>query len=135
MKTDRPKLTILLDEGAPVQAAEPFRHRGHSVFLHQDKLTPGAPDETVVVTAIAHAAILVAVDRDMQGFAKRFGAPMQNEKYSRLDLLFLGCRPHHYAARLDQAMDFIELEWAFRQAKPTRRLWVNVEDHRLITYR
>ncbi len=118
-----------------MQAAEPFRARGHDVLLHQDTLSPGASDEAVVTTAIAHGAILVAVDRDMQGFAKRFGAPTQNEKYGKLDLLFLGCRHHHHEARLEQAMGFIELEWTYSQQKPTRRLWLNIEDHRMTTYR
>ena len=89
----------------------------------------------VVAAAISRSAILVALDRDMQRFTKRFGAPPLTEKYAGLDLLFLGCRVGFYAARLEQAMDFIELEWSYRQRKPTRRLWINVEDHRLTTYR
>ncbi len=85
--------------------------------------------------AIAEKAMLIAVDRDMKAFVRRFGAPNENEKYESLDLLFLGCATRTCKARLEQALDLIELEWSFSRAKPTRRMWVTIEDHRMTTYR
>lgn len=135
MTPNQTPLTILLDEGAPIQAAEPFHRRGHKVLKHNDVLPSGATDAQVVAMAMSEEAILVAVDRDMKAFVRRFGAPNDNEKYESLNLLFLGCAIRTCKARVAQALDLIELEWDFRCGKPTRCMWVTIEDHRITTYR
>jgi hypothetical protein len=39
------------------------------------------------------------------------------------------------AKRFDQAMSFIEHEWSFACEKPSRRMWVDIEPRKLVSYR
>lgn len=127
----------MLDEGTPVPAAEPFIERGHQVIYHGDVLFSGADDGLVVAHAILNDAALIAVDADMRRMVRRFGAPSQahTEKYHRLNLISIRCNEVLAAKRLAQAMSFIEHEWRFAYEKTARRMWVDIESHRLITYR
>lgn len=127
--------TVLLDEGTPVKAADPFLHRGHRVIYHSDVLAGGATDDVVVVTAILKKAILIAVDGDMKRMVKRFGAPNNHEKYSKLNLVFVSCKEVLAAKRLKHALTFIEGEWRVACEKSSRRLWVDIGAHSLTTYR
>ncbi len=135
MTTKKPPLTVLLDEGTPVLAAQPFLTRNHKVIYHSDVLVSGSKDEIVVATAIVNKAALIAVDLDMKRFVRRFGSPNVSEKYQKLDLIFVGCNETLAAKRLEHAMSFIEHEWQVRCGKLARRLWVDVGAHRLSTYR
>jgi len=125
----------MLDEGTPVPAAAPFVERGHQVIHHNDVLDSGANDELVVATAILNQAVLIAVDADMRRMVKRFGAPGPTERYSRLSLLSIRCNEVMAAKRLANAMSLIEHEWDFACEKAARRMWVDIEPHKLITYR
>jgi predicted nuclease of predicted toxin-antitoxin system len=128
-------LTILLDEGTPVLAASPFQARGYTVIHHANVLDSGAKDEVVVVTAIINNAILIAVDADMKRMVRRFGSPNNSEKYAKLDLIFISCNEVLATKRLEHAMSFIENEWKVACEKAARRLWVDVGEHRLTSYR
>ena len=79
MTAGKHKLTVLLDEGAPVPAATPFLVRGHQVIYHNDVLEPGAKDDVVCYTAVLNKAVLIVIDRDMKQLAKRFGAPNKKQ--------------------------------------------------------
>jgi predicted nuclease of predicted toxin-antitoxin system len=125
----------MLDEGTPVPAADPFVERGHQVIHHSDVLDSGASDDLVVATAILNQAVLIAVDADMRRMVKRFGAPGPTERYSRLSLISIRCNEVMAAKRLAHAMSFIEHEWDFACEKAARRMWVDIEPHKLITYR
>jgi hypothetical protein len=102
----------LLDEGTPILSATPFLDRGHRVIYHGDVLSGGASDEVVVATAILSKAALIAVDLDFKRVVKRFGSPNSSEKYSKFDLIFIGCDPVMASKRIEHAMSFIENEWA-----------------------
>ena len=129
-------LVILLDEGAPVPTAEPFLARLHGVIYHHEVLESGATDERVASMAILNKATLIAVDGDMRRIVRRFGAPGGGrERYSGLNLISVRCNEVLAAKRLDKAMSFIEHEWRFACEKASRRMWVDVEAHKLITYR
>ena len=135
MSQTETRLTILLDEGAPVPAGEPFSSRGHHVIQHAQVLAKGARDKDVVAAAIANSAILLATDADMKGLARRFGGPNLSEHYPELNLIFLSCGEVQAQKRLQGVMDFIEHEWAFAVEKKARRLFIDVGLHRLTTYR
>lgn len=137
MSTKPKKLIVLLDEGTPVGVAKPFRDRGHWVIYHHEVLFPMASDEEVVRAAILNEAALIAVDLDMKRLVKRYGAPqnVENEKYPKLNLIFMTCDGVLAQKRMAHAMTFIENEWAVCCEKTARRLWVNIEPHRLSTYR
>lgn len=137
MRAKPKKLTVLLDEGAPLGVAQPFADRGHWVIRHQEVLFPSASDEDVVRAAILNKATLIAVDADMKRLVKRYGSPqnIENEKYPHLNLIFLTCEGVMAEKRMAHAMTFLENEWSFCCEKAARRLWVNIDPHRLSTYR
>lgn len=128
-------LVVLLDEGTPVPAARPFHQRKHGVIFHHQVLASGATDQEVAAAAILNEAVLVAVDADMRRMVRRFGTPGRNERYSKLSLIHIRCNEVMAAKRLDQAMSFIEHEWSFACQKPSRRMWVDIEPHKLVSYR
>ena len=135
MKRDGPQLKVLLDEGAPHSAAEPFAQSGYKTIFHGDVLDNGASDEMVAITAMLNEAVLIAVDLDMKRLARRFGAARDGGKFEKLDLIWIGCDPVMAAKRLSHSMSFIEHEWEVRCEKAARRMWVSIENHRLTTYR
>jgi predicted nuclease of predicted toxin-antitoxin system len=137
LNTTSQQLTILLDEGTPIGVAAPLKEHGHRVIRHHEVLFPMATDEEVVKAAILNGAALIAVDADMKRLVKRYGAPQntENEKYPRLNLIFLTCEGVLAEKRMAHAMTFLESEWSFCCQKSARRLWINIEPHRLSTYR
>ena len=142
-------LIVLLDEGTPILAAAPFLDRGHQVIYHGDVLNNGTKDDVVAATAILNSAALIATDLDMRRLVRRFGAPNDGSRFKKLDLIFVGCDPElnlyivgtgnpnpvMAEKRLAHAMSFIENEWYIRCERVARRLWVSIENHRLISYR
>jgi hypothetical protein len=128
-------LVVLLDEGAPIQIAEPFRAGGHRVILHGDVLSPSAKDDVVAATAIQNNAVLIAVDRDMRQLAKRWGNAQDGGRYKRLSLIFFGCNPALAAGRAENAMTLIEHEWAFSCEKVARTMRIEIQSHLIKTYR
>jgi hypothetical protein len=129
------RLTVLLDEGAPILAGRPFSERDHQVIHHADVLDSGASDELVAAAAILNQAALIAIDRDMKRLVRRFGSPSSGPRFNRLDLIFMGCDAVMASKRLEHAMSFIENEWSVRCEKAARRLWLSIDNHRLTTYR
>lgn len=129
------EISVLLDEGTPIEAASAFLKRKYRVIYHSDVLSSGAKDELVVATAILNNSILIATDADMKRLVKRFGAPNNSPKYSKLNLIFINCGEELAWKRIEQAMTFIECEWDFVCQKPPRRLWVDIGRHRLTSYR
>lgn len=135
MKTKSPNLVILLDEGTPIQAAEPFLTQGHQVIFHGDALSPGAKDEQVAAVAILNNAILIALDRDMRQMAKRFGNATSGGKFTKLNLIFLNCNPVLGPKRLEQFVSYIEHEWRIVSQKAARNLWIDIGPHYIRSYR
>lgn len=129
------KLRLMLDEGAPVPVAAPFLARGHQVIYHAEVLEPGAKDGVVCYTAMINKAVLIVVDRDMKQLAKRFGAADKDNKFPRLNLIYVSCNEVLAAKRLDHAMSFIENEWSVACQKAARRMWVDIGPHCLRSYR
>jgi len=128
------ELIVLLDEGTPILSGDPFLEKGYRVIYHADVLEPSANDEVVAATAILNKAALIAVDLDMRRLVRRFGKPDDN-RFKSLDLIFVHCDAVMTAKRVAHAMSFIENEWSVRCEKAARRLWVNIDNHRLTTYR
>jgi predicted nuclease of predicted toxin-antitoxin system len=135
VKGNRQSLTVLLDEGTPVLSANPFLSRGYQVIHHAEVLESGASDEIVAAMAILNNAALIAVDLDMKRLVRRFGSPSNGPKFKKLDLIFIGCDAVMAEKRLEHAMSFVENEWSVRCEKAARRMWVNIDSHRLTTYR
>ena len=125
----------MLDAGAPDSVGQVFRERGHYVLLHRDVLPEKSPDKLVCITAVQNEAILIAVDSDMTRLVHRYGTAPQNARFKGLHLIRLGCSGPMAAERCAQAMDLIEAEWAFANAKTARRLWIDICNHWIKTCR
>lgn len=128
-------LKVLLDEGAPRLAGDPFLRRGHQVIYHGEVCEGGASDEVVAALSIHNEAILIAIDNDMKRLVRRFGNPNNNEKFHPLHLISIGCDEVLAAKRIDYAMTFIEHEWDICRQKKARLLWIDIRPHRLASYR
>jgi hypothetical protein len=103
-----------------------FRNHGHAVILHREALPEKSTDAVVCATALA---ILVAIDGDMKTFAKRFGISQGSTRFARLNIVRLCCNEVMSAKRLEQAMSFVEHEWAISEKKKASRLWVEIGPH------
>lgn len=128
-------MRFLFDEGIPDPARLPLEALGHEVILHRHVLPQGAPDDAVCATALRRQAILVAMDADMKAFARRYGGGGGNERFKGLNLLRLRCAEVQAEQRLAQALSLIEHEWDYAIRKRARRLWIEIEAHRIHTYR
>ena len=135
MKDKEQSIKVLLDEGTQAPVALPFLNRSHEVIHHSDVLDPGAKDELVCATAILNKAILIAIDKDTKRIVKRFGAPDQDNKFARLNLIHICCNEVLVAKRIEHAMSFIENEWTVACEKVARRMWLDIGPHFLRSYR
>ena len=135
MSSAQTSLIVFLDAGVPDSVGDVFLNRKHSVILHRDVLPERTPDTVVCRTAIANNAILVAIDGDMKQFPKRYGISKGSDKFPKLNLIRLCLREPQAANRLRQCLSLIEHEWQFVVEKSGRRLWVDIEGHRISTHR
>jgi len=133
VSTERPRLRFLLDEGAPRSVGRYLESRGHEVIYFDAALMPGSPDVLVAKTAEANDAILIALDGDMKTLAKRAG--IGSGRFKRLSLLKLSCQEPVAAKRVEQAMSLIEAEWTISDAKAARRLFVEIGNDVIKTFR
>lgn len=76
---------------------------------------------------------MVAVDGDMKRLTRRFKP--ENDRFKRLSVVLIACNAAMAAKRLEQAMSVIEHEWQISQKKAAARLWFEIGNHRLTTYR
>jgi predicted nuclease of predicted toxin-antitoxin system len=130
------RLRFFLDAGVPDQVGAVLKASGHIVFYYRDALAEKQADSVVASTALLNEAVLVAHDRDMRAFPKRYGmSPRGGDRFPTLSLLHLCCAEVQAKHRIAQAMPLIELEWDFANQKTARRMWVEIGDHYLKTYR
>jgi predicted nuclease of predicted toxin-antitoxin system len=129
LKAARLILRTFLDAGVPDSIAEVFQKHGHIAILHREALPEKSTDSVVCATALANDAILVAIDGDMKTIAKRFGISHGSDRFARLSIIRLCCNEVMAAKRLEQAMSFIEHEWAVSEEKAARKLWIEIGPH------
>ena len=135
MITQEAAFTALLDAGVSDSVRSVLRQRGHTVILHREILPEQTPDFVVAATALANDAILVAVDGDMRRIVRRYGVRAGGTKLDRLSLLHLCCKETQAAKRLDHAMTLVEHEWTISREKHARRMWVEIAEHHIRTFR
>lgn len=129
----KPPLRFFLDASVPDSVGKEIEAAGHDVIYHREALADGAKDPVVCQTAIENDAILVAVDADMKHLSKRFGKA--NDRFKKLDLLMCSCNAVMASKRVGQAISLVEHEWHISQSKTSRRLWVEITNHHILTYR
>lgn len=129
------KLRAFLDAGVPDSVGRVLSASGHEAIYHRDVLPDKTPDTVVAATALANDAILVAIDKDMKQIAQRYGMTARNDRFGQLSLIRLCCDEVLASKRIEHAMSFVELEWAFKLEKAARRMWVEIGPHHLKTNR
>jgi hypothetical protein len=80
-----------------------------------------------------HEAILVALDGDMKRIAQGYG--FGAGKLLKLGLIKLSCKEPTAAERVKSAMSLIEHEWAFGESNPHRRIFIEIGDQVIRTFR
>jgi predicted nuclease of predicted toxin-antitoxin system len=130
---ERPKLRLFLDEGVPDSVGHVFLESGHQVAFLNKSLARGSSDHLVCAIADINEAILVALDGDMKRIAQGYG--VGSGRYLRLGLIKLSCYEPHAAERVRAAMSLIEHEWNNSSGSAGRRIFVEISDKVIRSFR
>ena len=87
----------------------------------------------VCVIADINDAILVALDGDMKRIAQGYGAG--GRKFLKLGLIKISCFEPDAAGRVRAAMTLIEHEWMFTEGKAGRRIFIEISDAVIRSFR
>ncbi|MCA6102353.1 DUF5615 family PIN-like protein [Bradyrhizobium australafricanum] len=131
--TARPSLRLFLDEGVPDSVGRAFMEAGHHVAFLNKMLSRGSSDHLVCTIADINDAILVALDGDMKRIAQGHG--IGTSKYLRVGLIKLSCSEPDAARRVREAMSLIEHEWNISQGKEGRRIFVEISNQVIRSFR
>jgi predicted nuclease of predicted toxin-antitoxin system len=130
---DRPSLRLFLDEGVPDSVGRAFMEFGHQVAFLNKELVRGSSDHLVCAIADINNAILVALDGDMKRIAQGHG--VGSGKYLKLGLIKLSCFEPDAAERVREAMTLIEHEWNVTAGKEGRRIFIEISDKVIRSFR
>lgn len=127
-------LKFFLDEGVPDSVARTLRESGHAaIILRESGVARGSSDQVVATFAEVSESILVALDGDMKQLAKDNG--VGNGRFKKLNLLKLSCGEVAAAGRVKDAMSLIEHEWLIEQKDRSRRLFIEIGQSVIRTWR
>lgn len=126
-------MKLFLDEGVPKSVGVCFEDRGHEVIYFSDAAEPGSPDPLIATISMENDAILVALDGDMRKLAQQRG--IGQRRYRRLSLIKFSCRETIAAGRAAAAMSLIEHEWALVGSPSSRRLFIEIGNGFIRTFR
>jgi predicted nuclease of predicted toxin-antitoxin system len=129
----RPVLKLFLDEGVPDSVGHVFMEAGHQVAFLNKTIARGSSDHLVCVIADINDAILVALDGDMKRIAQGYG--VGSRKFLKLGLVKISCFEPDAANRVRTAMTLIEHEWMFTESKAGRRIFVEISDAVIRSFR
>ena len=133
MIATRPILKLFLDEGVPDSVGHVFMEAGHQVAFLNKTLARGSSDQLVCAIADINDAILVALDGDMKRIARQYG--IGQRQFLRLGLIKLSCYEPSAAERVRTAMSLIEHEWMATEGREGRRIFVEISDMVIRTFR
>lgn len=133
MTAGRPVLRLFLDEGVPDSVGHTFLEHGHEVGFLNKTLARGSSDQLVCTIADINNAVLVALDGDMKRIAKEYGIGAR--KFLRIGLLKLSCFEPDASKRVRDAMSLIEHEWLVTEGKDGRRIFVEISDSVIRSFR
>jgi predicted nuclease of predicted toxin-antitoxin system len=128
-----PVLKLFLDEGVPDSVGQAFLEAGHEVGFLNRSIARGSSDHLVCAIADINEAILVALDGDMKRIAQGYG--IGSRKFLKLGLIKLSCWEPDAAQRVRTAMSLIEHEWECGEGKKGRRIFVEISDQVIRTFR
>lgn len=133
MSAARPVLRFFLDEGVPDSVGHALMERGHQVGFLNKTLARGSSDPLVCAIADINDAILVALDGDMKRIAQSYG--VGSRRFLRLGLVKLSCFEPDAARRVREAISLIEHEWSVTEGSDGRRIFVEISDRVIRTFR
>ena len=133
MTAGRPVLSLFLDEGVPDSVGHAFLEAGHEVAFLNKSSARGSPDHVVCAIADINDSILVALDGDMKKIAQGHGVGQR--KLLQLGLIKLSCFEPDAAVRVRMAMSLIEHEWMVTEGRTGRRIFVEISDTVMRTFR
>jgi predicted nuclease of predicted toxin-antitoxin system len=121
---ERPILRFFIDHCVPDSVGHALRAAGHDVVFLREQLAPDSPDPLVAAVAEANGAILVSLDTDFKTLAPR--AHAGKARFRTLSRIGVRCSEPQAAARISEALSLIEHEWSVAQAKPDKRMIVEI---------
>lgn len=133
MRFKRPKLKLVLDEGVPDSVGVAFKEASHTVIYCNKELLRGTTDQLVCAFAQVNEAILVALDGDMKAIARGIG--LGNSRFKTLNLIKLSCYEPRAENRVRASMSLIEHEWHVGANFEGRRLYVEISDSVIRSWR
>ncbi|MFZ1886726.1 MAG: DUF5615 family PIN-like protein [Candidatus Binataceae bacterium] len=125
---------LLLDHNVPDSVAQVFRERGHIVALLREIMPTDSPDPVVATVGDMDGAILVSCDHDFDSIAPRILKGMR-ARFRRLSRIAIRCPEFHAARRIEEAMEFIELEYKTAQSRSDKRMFIEIQTTGLKTNR
>ena len=125
---------LLLDHNVPDSVAQVFRNRSRSVVLLREILPADSPDLVVATVGDMEEAILVSCDHDFDSIAPRILKGMR-ARFRRLSRIAIRCPEFRAARRVEEAMEFIELEYRTAQARSDKRMFIEIQTTGLKTHR
>jgi predicted nuclease of predicted toxin-antitoxin system len=125
---------LVIDNNVPESVAEKFRARGHRVELVREILAANAHDQLIAAYADLEGAVLVTGDRDFRQIAKRI-PPGGKTRFKRLSRISIECHEPRAAQRIEEEIEFIELEYAQAQQKADKRIFIVVQDRGIKIHR
>lgn len=114
--------------------AEVFRKHLHTVVLLREIMPADSPDPVVAAVGDMDEAILVSCDHDFDSIAPRILKGMR-ARFRRLSRIAIRCPEFHAARRIEEAMEFIELEYRTAQVRPDKRMFIEIQTTGLKTNR
>lgn len=127
-------MTFLADECVTESACRFLEERGHEVIRAKDKLPEGTQDPIVAKVAEDLSAILISDDSDFETIAAR-RPNRQKKRFKRLSRVHLACKHSQAVNRLAAAITLIEFEYEVAQARPDKRMIVEVKPTLIRTLR
>lgn len=124
----------MLDHNVPDSVAEVFRNHSHTVALLRDIMPTDSPDPVVAAVADMDGAVLVSCDHDFNSIAPRILKGMR-ARFRRLSRITISCAEFHAARRIEEAMEFIELEYRTAQRRADKRMFLDIQRTGLKTNR
>lgn len=102
-----------------------LEERGHEVIRLRTVLPPDTPDPIVAKTAQEMEAILISDDQDFNALAgrKRKG---KRHRFPRLSRVNMRCAHSKAVERLAAAITLVEFEYEMAQARPDKRMIIDV---------
>lgn len=127
-------MTFLADECVTESASKFLEERGHDVIRAKTKLPEGTQDPIVAKVAEDLSAILLTDDADFQTIARR-RPEGQRRRFRKLSRIHLACKHSQAVNRLAAAITLIEFEYELAQARPDKRMIIDVKPTLIRTQR